>query len=114
MISPKGTNGNGDGVYGRRVMTSKHSVPHKPLVVDRSQSDFRHAACQPLKLRDWFCFEPRIPKSSIVLMAETTLSIQTVAVIGAGVSGVAAAIHLKKAGLEVTIYERNATAGGIW
>lgn len=47
-------------------------------------------------------------------MAKQRLKIRRVAVIGAGVSGVAAAIHLKRAGLEVTVYERNARAGGIW
>ena len=42
------------------------------------------------------------------------LSPISVAIIGAGVSGVAAAVHLKRAGLEVTVYERSAKAGGIW
>ena len=42
------------------------------------------------------------------------MNIQDVAVIGAGVSGVASAIHLKKAGLKVTVYERSNTAGGVW
>jgi cation diffusion facilitator CzcD-associated flavoprotein CzcO len=37
-----------------------------------------------------------------------------VAVIGAGISGVAAAAHLKKEGLEVTVFERSSAAGGIW
>lgn len=40
--------------------------------------------------------------------------IKTVGVIGAGVSGVAAAVHLKSAGLEVTVFERAATTGGVW
>ena len=40
--------------------------------------------------------------------------IKSVAVIGAGVSGVAAAIHLKSRGLHVTVFERSAKAGGIW
>lgn len=47
-------------------------------------------------------------------MAHEHLNIRTVAVIGAGVSGVAAAIHLKGAGLDVTVYERNKGCGGIW
>ena len=42
------------------------------------------------------------------------MDIQNVAVIGAGVSGVSSAIHLKKAGLKVTVYERSNTAGGVW
>lgn len=47
-------------------------------------------------------------------MAQQQSKLRRVAVIGAGVSGVAAAIHLKREGLEVTVYERNARAGGIW
>ncbi len=40
--------------------------------------------------------------------------IKNVAVIGAGVSGVAAAAHLKAAGLQVTLFERTKSAGGVW
>jgi cation diffusion facilitator CzcD-associated flavoprotein CzcO len=40
--------------------------------------------------------------------------IKRVAVIGAGVSGVAAAAHLKAADLQVTLFERSNTAGGVW
>ena len=40
--------------------------------------------------------------------------LSSVAVIGAGVSGVSAAIHLKAAGLDVTVFERSAKAGGVW
>lgn len=40
--------------------------------------------------------------------------IRTVAVIGAGVSGVPATRHLREAGLEVTVFERQSKAGGIW
>ena len=47
-------------------------------------------------------------------MEDQILDIKTVAVVGAGVSGVAAAVHLKRAGLDVTVYERIARAGGIW
>lgn len=47
-------------------------------------------------------------------MDEQHLSVKTVAVVGAGVSGVAAAVHLKRARLDVTVYERTARAGGIW
>lgn len=42
------------------------------------------------------------------------LSIQNVAVIGAGVSGVVSALHLEATGLKVTVYERSSTSGGIW
>jgi cation diffusion facilitator CzcD-associated flavoprotein CzcO len=37
-----------------------------------------------------------------------------VAVIGAGVSGVTSAKHLKAAGVEVVIYERSSKCGGNW
>ncbi|KAH6639041.1 dimethylaniline monooxygenase [Boeremia exigua] len=37
-----------------------------------------------------------------------------VAVIGAGISGVVTAAHLKNEGLDVTIFERSSAAGGIW
>ncbi|KAF2626305.1 FAD dependent oxidoreductase [Macroventuria anomochaeta] len=37
-----------------------------------------------------------------------------VAVIGAGISGVVTAAHLKKEGLDVTVFERSSAAGGIW
>ncbi len=39
---------------------------------------------------------------------------QTVAVIGAGISGVCAAAHLIKQGLRVTVFERSSVAGGVW
>lgn len=39
---------------------------------------------------------------------------KTVAVIGAGISGVCAAAHLLKQGLEVVVFERSAIAGGVW
>ncbi|KAI9832397.1 MAG: hypothetical protein M1819_004385 [Sarea resinae] len=42
------------------------------------------------------------------------LNASTVGVIGAGVSGVAAARHLKAAGLNVTVFERSSAAGGVW
>src|ERR1700761_2192023 len=37
-----------------------------------------------------------------------------VAVIGAGISGVCAAAHLLKHGLEVVVFERSSIAGGVW
>ncbi len=37
-----------------------------------------------------------------------------VAVIGAGVSGVATARHLKAAGVDVVVFERYKAAGGNW
>ncbi|KAK4232198.1 putative monooxygenase [Podospora fimiseda] len=39
---------------------------------------------------------------------------RTVAVIGAGISGVCTAAHLLKQGLSVTVFERSGIAGGIW
>ncbi|KAL2166464.1 hypothetical protein VTG60DRAFT_2748 [Thermothelomyces hinnuleus] len=40
--------------------------------------------------------------------------IKTVAVIGAGISGVASAAHLLRQGLDVTVFERSTVAGGVW
>ena len=40
--------------------------------------------------------------------------LNTVAIIGFGVSGIVSAIHLKAAGLDVTVYERSSKAGGVW
>ena len=37
-----------------------------------------------------------------------------VAVVGAGISGVVAAAHARRRGLEITVFERNNAAGGIW
>jgi len=37
-----------------------------------------------------------------------------VAVIGAGISGVVTAAHLKLASIEVTVFERSNAAGGVW
>ncbi|TIA31173.1 dimethylaniline monooxygenase, partial [Aureobasidium pullulans] len=42
------------------------------------------------------------------------MDVKTVAIIGAGVSGVSSAIHLKNAGLDVTVFERGDVAGGVW
>jgi cation diffusion facilitator CzcD-associated flavoprotein CzcO len=36
------------------------------------------------------------------------------AVIGAGVSGLTSAKHLKAAGVEVVVYERSSVSGGVW
>ncbi|KAK3356495.1 hypothetical protein B0T25DRAFT_474457 [Lasiosphaeria hispida] len=47
--------------------------------------------------------------------AATVLStVQTVAVIGAGISGITAAAHLLRAGLSVTVFERSVACGGVW
>ncbi|PYI23927.1 pantothenate transporter [Aspergillus violaceofuscus CBS 115571] len=43
-----------------------------------------------------------------------TRQIQHVAVIGAGISGVTSAGHLLAAGINVTVFERNHAAGGVW
>ena len=39
---------------------------------------------------------------------------KSVAVIGAGISGVVAAAHLQREGIKVTVLERSSAAGGIW
>jgi ribulose 1,5-bisphosphate synthetase/thiazole synthase len=53
---------------------------------------------------------------AISLAASTTMVFKAkkVAVIGAGVSGLASAKHLKAAGLEIVIYERSSVSGGVW
>ncbi|USP82723.1 hypothetical protein yc1106_09997 [Curvularia clavata] len=43
-----------------------------------------------------------------------TFPSKRVAVIGAGISGVVAAAHLKKEGIDVTVFERSSAPGGIW
>lgn len=40
--------------------------------------------------------------------------IESVAVIGAGISGVSTAAHLLLAGLDVTVFERSGDVGGVW
>jgi phytoene dehydrogenase-like protein len=47
-------------------------------------------------------------------MGDRHLNVKTVGVIGAGVSGVATAVHLRKAGLDVKVFERNPHIGGVW
>lgn len=37
-----------------------------------------------------------------------------VAVIGGGISGLVSALHLKTAGIDVVVYERSKTVGGVW
>ena len=37
-----------------------------------------------------------------------------VVVVGAGISGVLAGAHLRAAGIDVTVFERSAEAGGVW
>ncbi|MFM1874468.1 MAG: phytoene desaturase, partial [Bacteroidota bacterium] len=37
---------------------------------------------------------------------------KTVAIVGAGIAGLAAALRLRKQGFEVTVFEANAYAGG--
>ena len=39
---------------------------------------------------------------------------QSVGIIGAGVSGVATAAHLRAAGINVVVFERASVAGGVW
>jgi len=46
--------------------------------------------------------------------ASMTTRIQSVVVIGAGVSGIASAAHLVDEGLDVTVFERASVSGGVW
>jgi len=45
---------------------------------------------------------------------ENTLDDNHVIIIGSGLSGISAGIHLKRAGIPFTIYEKNDTLGGTW
>ena len=40
--------------------------------------------------------------------------VMRVGIVGAGISGVVAGAHLKAAGIDITVFERSAQAGGIW
>lgn len=56
------------------------------------------------------------PAHFVLTMTHHTFpsTIKTVAIIGSGPGGTPAARHLSEAGLKVTVYERQARAGGIW
>jgi ACS family pantothenate transporter-like MFS transporter len=43
-----------------------------------------------------------------------TIPSKRVAVVGAGISGVVAAAHLRVEGIDVTVFERSSGAGGVW
>jgi len=47
-------------------------------------------------------------------LSAATLRPQSVGIIGAGVSGVATAAHLRAAGINVVVFERASVAGGVW
>jgi NADPH-dependent 2,4-dienoyl-CoA reductase/sulfur reductase-like enzyme len=51
---------------------------------------------------------------SLCAFSTMVFKAKRVAVIGAGVSGLASARHLKAAGLEVVVYERSSVSGGVW
>jgi NADPH-dependent glutamate synthase beta subunit-like oxidoreductase len=53
-------------------------------------------------------------RQRLKLHVRMSSSSKRVAVIGAGISGIATAAHLKKEGIEVTVFERSNAAGGIW
>jgi cation diffusion facilitator CzcD-associated flavoprotein CzcO len=40
--------------------------------------------------------------------------VHNVAIIGAGISGVVSAAHLLRRNINVTVFERNSSAGGVW
>jgi len=63
---------------------------------------------QPLIIRDEFS---HLFKAIAQKMVQP---IRRVAVIGAGVSGVTAAAHLNAADVQVTLFERTNTSGGVW
>ncbi|KAK8128517.1 hypothetical protein PG984_009625 [Apiospora sp. TS-2023a] len=51
---------------------------------------------------------------SVTQEAQLLRDIHRVAVIGAGISGVASAAHLLRYGLDVAVFERSSIAGGVW
>ena len=57
----------------------------------------------------------RIPPKIVVSKFKmTTENPKDVAIIGAGISGIATAVHLLRRGVNVTIFERNSVPGGVW
>lgn len=65
-----------------------------------------------------YIYSNLVPSHSYHLFISSSITMvfkaKKVAVIGAGVSGLASAKHLKAAGLEVVIYERSSVSGGVW
>ncbi|KAK8091092.1 hypothetical protein PG994_000597 [Apiospora phragmitis] len=51
---------------------------------------------------------------SVTQEAQLLRDVKSVAVIGAGISGVASAAHLLRYGLDVTVLEQSSIAGGVW
>lgn len=47
-------------------------------------------------------------------LLKMTYKPKRIAVIGAGVSGVTTAKHLKASGIDVVVYERSSGCGGVW
>lgn len=66
-----------------------------------------HSVIHFLHSSAFFCFED-------LEVLDMALSNKSVAVIGAGISGVVTAAHLKNEGLDITVFERSSAAGGIW
>ncbi|CAI4215813.1 unnamed protein product [Parascedosporium putredinis] len=55
-----------------------------------------------------------IPRRSVPPPSTSLGRIESVAVIGAGISGVSTASHLLLAGFNVTVFERSGNVGGVW
>ncbi|KAI0166726.1 FAD/NAD(P)-binding domain-containing protein [Hypoxylon sp. FL1284] len=55
-----------------------------------------------------------VPSESHIVNGPYLGYIKSVAVIGAGISGVVTAAHLLRAGFNVTVFERTGVAGGVW
>ena len=73
------------------------------------------SSCRSVQLHEYMYRSTRLLGSGVDESSEVDhLSMMRVAIIGAGVSGVVAAAHAQEAGLDVTVFERNTAAGGVW
>jgi pyruvate/2-oxoglutarate dehydrogenase complex dihydrolipoamide dehydrogenase (E3) component len=62
----------------------------------------------------FFSHSPELNTTALLQVVMTSFRPKRVAIIGAGISGVVTAAHFKNTGLEVTVFERNNAAGGVW
>jgi len=55
-----------------------------------------------------------VGQTSFTMVSHNIDNVKSVAIIGAGISGISAAAHLLLAGLDVTVLERSGAVGGVW
>lgn len=68
----------------------------------------------PMLLEESGIVTRELDKAGPVAVEHGDASLPEVAIIGAGLSGIATAIYLKKAGIPFTLYEKNDSVGGTW